>query len=161
MAAENNYVDIFGRMTADGEEVYANLETLDQNGASNDAGSSTEPGLWYWGDISRSEVNEQLLGKPDGSFIVRDASTPGNFTLTLKRNGANKLIQIMMGPDGKCGFTPPLEFRCLSDLIEHHRKHSLASYNSSLDIKLLYPVENQKKRESVRYAVLVTYMYFT
>ena len=72
--------------------------------------------------------------------MVRDASTEGDFTLTLKVRGTDRLIKILCA-NGKCGFNiESMDFDSILHLVDAHRECPLTEYNPDLNVPLTFPL---------------------
>lgn len=58
--------------------------------------------------------------------------------LFCRKDGSNKLIKICHS-NGKYGFSEPLVFSSVVELIHYYQHKSLAHYNKILDITLMHP----------------------
>lgn len=73
-----------------------------------------------------------------------EASQDNDPTPVYRKGGNNKLIKVFHR-DGHYGFSEPLTFCSVVELISHYRHESLAQYNAKLDTRLLYPVSKYQQ----------------
>ncbi|RCN52238.1 SH2 domain protein [Ancylostoma caninum] len=100
--------------------------------------------IWYWGNVDKTVVSEVMQDQPEGTFMVRDASSPGDYTLTVRFGGHTKLVRIHVYK-GRCGFAlESLTHDSVVSLIEFYRTRSLKCYNAQLDVCLRYPLPRRK-----------------
>uniref|UniRef100_A0A158PCA5 SH2 domain-containing protein n=1 Tax=Angiostrongylus cantonensis TaxID=6313 RepID=A0A158PCA5_ANGCA len=108
--------------------------------------------IWYWGNVDKYMVSEVLFllqqimqEQPEGTFMVRDASSPGDYTLTVRFGNNTKLVRIHVYK-GRCGFAlESLTHDSVVSLIDFYRTRSLKCYNAQLDVCLKYPLPRRKQ----------------
>lgn len=77
---------------------------------------------WYHGDMSRAEADLALReGHTDGTFLVRNATQQGMFTLALCFQGIVKQYHIKQSPEGKYYISNRHHFDTVAKLIEYHK----------------------------------------
>ncbi|EPB78732.1 SH2 domain protein [Ancylostoma ceylanicum] len=96
--------------------------------------------IWYWGNVDKSVVSEVMQDQPEGTFMVRDASSPGDYTLTVRFGGHTKLVRIHVYK-GRCGFAlESLTHDSVVSLIEFYRTRSLKIIDLDRKVKQLEDV---------------------
>ncbi|XP_022252188.1 phosphatidylinositol 3-kinase regulatory subunit gamma-like, partial [Limulus polyphemus] len=65
----------------------------------------------------------------------------------FRKGGTSKLIRIYH-KNGNFGFSEPLKFNSVVELINYYRTVPLSQYNKTLDLKLLYPVSRFDQAEN-------------
>lgn len=67
------------------------------------------------------------------------------FSFEISRKGGNNKLIKIFHRDKKYGFSEPLSFLSVVELINHYRHESLAQYNAKLDTRLLCPVSKYQQ----------------
>ncbi|GAV05079.1 hypothetical protein RvY_15261 [Ramazzottius varieornatus] len=116
---------------------------------------------WYWGPITRSDAEQKLLDKPDGTFLVRN-SLDQNYILSLSfRSLGQSLHARIEYSNGRFSFCPRLDeetFPSVVDLVEKAMEKATVCYSRARDpdsptfpVRLLYPVSRFSEVPSLKY----------
>eukprot|EP00049_Salpingoeca_infusionum_P002946 m.61506 g.61506 ORF g.61506 m.61506 type:complete len:953 (+) comp11868_c2_seq1:125-2983(+) len=92
---------------------------------------------WFAGNMNRPEAEAALAPLVDGSFLVRASQTRAGYTLTVKFREIRHIVIVAKG--GKFGFSEPLTFTSVAELVRHFEKQSLSYYNAELETRLAFP----------------------
>ncbi|XP_060132491.1 phosphatidylinositol 3-kinase regulatory subunit beta-like [Zootoca vivipara] len=99
-----------------------------------------EERTWYVGKINRTQAEEMLAGKRDGTFLIRESSQRGCYACSVVVDGDTKHCVIYKTATG-FGFAEPYNlYASLKELVLHYKHTSLVQHNDSLNVTLAYPI---------------------
>ena len=93
--------------------------------------------------LSLTKVWENVLLELGGERLTDSCR------LSSRKGGANKLIRILHH-NGRYGFSQPLIFLSVTELVTFYMDKSLVQYNASLDVKLSNPLPRYKQVSFLR-----------
>ncbi|RZF35296.1 hypothetical protein LSTR_LSTR014465 [Laodelphax striatellus] len=94
---------------------------------------------WLLNECSRTDAEQYLAGKKDGTFLVRPSSS-GQYALSIACNGITNHCIIYKTKRGY-GFAEPYNiYESLKALVIHYAQNSLEEHNDSLTTNLAFPV---------------------
>ena len=105
--------------------------------------------LWYTESYSREDAITALSGKRDSTFLIRKASQPGKFSLSIVHGGRVMHARIerfkqSLDYGGVEGYVYCFDnrymFPSLDLMVQHYYRKSLKDHNPQLDTFLKYPV---------------------
>mmetsp|Transcript_36688 Transcript_36688/g.96060 ORF Transcript_36688/g.96060 Transcript_36688/m.96060 type:complete len:445 (-) Transcript_36688:989-2323(-) len=125
------------RMTADASGTSTNKNSQSPGSATTTAAVDYTKYPWFAAGFDRAKTEESLMGKPDGTFLVRPSTSHNGFSLSVKFDDIRHIMIMQRG--GKYGFSEPCTFDSVLALVESFQRDSLAVYNAELETKLVYP----------------------
>ncbi|NWT49142.1 P85A kinase, partial [Chroicocephalus maculipennis] len=99
---------------------------------------------WNVGNINRSQAENLLRGKRDGTFLVRESSKQGCYACSVVVDGEVKHCVINKTPT-EYGFAEPYNLYNSLELVLHYQHTSLMQHNDSINVTLAYPVYAQQR----------------
>ncbi|XP_076462780.1 uncharacterized protein LOC143295102 [Babylonia areolata] len=110
---------------------------------------------WFWPNTTRDEAKRSLAGQPDGTFLVRDCSVPGDFTLTVRQAGSTRCVRIYRQRNGYSLSATETDnpFASVQDLVGFYGHRSLSSFNKRLDVCLTRPLPKPASGGGSQYGV--------
>lgn len=102
---------------------------------------------WYWGKFDKAEANKALEKCIDGTFLVRESSTPPDCAIHVVYKGMVRLLKVLV-VNGRAGFTEDcLKFNNVLSLVDHFTRNSLANQNKNINVMLTTPLPKPVLRE--------------
>ena len=95
---------------------------------------------WLLPNCTRTNAERLLMGRPDGTFLVRKSEKfPNQYTLSFMCGAVIRHCLILRSVYG-FGLKEPYKYPTLQQFVLHYAKHSLSEFNWKLNTTLKYPV---------------------